>query len=128
AANYVKLATSRATAEAAADELGLDVSPSSLAGRISVEQPADTVLLEITARASTPRAAQQLADAWVEALADQVREIEDPQGRERAGTPQVRPIEAAELPSAPVSPDPIRNLAIGLALGLLLAFAYAMLR
>ena len=56
------------------------------------------------------------------------REIEDPQGRERAGTPQVRPVESAELPTAPVSPDPVRNLALGAALGLLLAFGYAMLR
>ena len=56
------------------------------------EQPPDTVYLEITARADTPLAAQRLADAWVLALADQVKEIEDPQGKERAGTPQVRPI------------------------------------
>ena len=128
AVNYVKLATSRATAEAVVDDLGLDVSPSSLVGSISVEQPSDTVLIEITARATSPIGAQQLADAWVSALADQVREIEDPRGLERSGTPQVLPVESAELPSAPVSPVPLRNLALGGALGLLLSLAYAMLR
>ena len=60
------------------------------------------------------------------ALAEQVKEIEDPQGKERAGTPQVRAVESAALPSAPISPDPVRNLALGAALGLLLAFGYAM--
>jgi len=128
AVSYVSIATSRATAEAVIDDLGLEVSPSSLVRDISVTQPADTVLLEITAQAGTPLEAQQLADAWVAALADQVSAIEDPQGRERAGTPRVMPVESAELPSAPISPVPLRNLALGGVLGLLLAFGYAMVR
>ena len=38
------------------------------------------------------------------------------------------PIESAELPSSPVSPNIPRNLAIGLALGLLLGAGYALVR
>lgn len=128
AVSYVKLATSRATAETVIDDLGLDTTPSELVRRITVEQPPDTAYLEITAQAGSPEQAQELADAWVVALAEQVKEIEDPRGKERPGTPQVRPVEAAALPTAPVSPDPVRNLALGLALGLLLAFGYAILR
>lgn len=128
AVSYVTLAKSRATAEAVIDDLGLDDSPSSLVSDITVEQPADTVLLEVTARAGAPLQAQELADAWVAALADQVQAIEDPQGREREGTPRVMPVESAELPTAPIAPDPVRNLALGAALGLLLAFGYAILR
>ncbi|MSZ77865.1 MAG: lipopolysaccharide biosynthesis protein, partial [Actinobacteria bacterium] len=51
AKSYVDIAKSRATAERAIEDLGLDTSPASLIGRISVEQPLDTVLLKITAKA-----------------------------------------------------------------------------
>jgi len=104
------------------------VSPSALVGSISVDQPPDTVLIAVSARAGTPKAAQELADAWVRALATQVQEIEDPQGREADGVPRVLPVEAAALPGSPVSPDPVRNLLIGAGVGLLLGLVYALLR
>ena len=82
---------------------------------VEVEQPIDTVLIKVTARAGTPLEAQQLADAWIAALADQVDQIEDPRGRDRAGTLKVVPVESAELPTAPVSPQTDRNVLLGLA-------------
>ena len=128
ATSYVDVATSRATAQAVIDELGLDASPAGLVGSISVTQPKDTVLLKISASAGTPREAQQLADAWVRALAAQVQKIEDPRGTGAAGVPQVLPIESAALPTAPASPNPKLNLMLGAVLGLGLALGYAMLR
>ncbi len=128
ATSYVDVATSRATAQAVIDELGLDASPAGLVGAISVTQPKDTVLLKISASAATPREAQQLADAWVRALATQVQRIEDPNGSGTVGVPQVLPIESAALPTAPASPNPRLNLMLGAVLGLGLAFGYAMAR
>ena len=128
ATSYVDIATSRATAQAVIDDLGLDASPAGLVGSISVTQPKDTVLLKITANAGTPEEAQQLADAWVRALATQVQEIEDPKDTGAPGVPQVLPIESAALPTAPSSPNPRLNLMLGAVLGLGLALGYAMLR
>ena len=127
AKSYVDIARSRATAQGVIDELGLEDTPSALIGRISVEQPLDTVLIKITAQAAQPLLAQQLADAWVTALADQVAEIENPSGRGQ-GALQVVPIEAAALPTAPVSPRVELNLLIGGVIGVLLGIAYALLR
>ncbi len=128
AKSYVDIAKSRATAEDVIDSLGLDAAPSSLIGSIDVDQPIDTVLIKITARAATPLEAQQLADAWIAALADQVAAIEDPKGRNKAGTLQVVPVESAELPTSPVSPQTDRNVLLGLVLGLLLGLGYAVIR
>lgn len=128
ATSYVDIATSRATAQAVIEDLGLDASPAGLVGSISVTQPKDTVLLKITAEASTPEAAQQLADAWVRALATQVQKIEDPSGTGAPGVPQVLPVESAAVPTAPASPNPRLNLMLGAVLGLGLALGYAMLR
>lgn len=128
ATSYVDIATSRATAQAVIEDLGLDASPAGLVGSISVTQPKDTVLLKITANAGTPEEAQQLADAWVRALATQVQKIEDPSGTGAPGVPQVLPVESAAVPTAPASPNPRLNLMLGAVLGLGLALGYAMLR
>ena len=128
ATSYVDIAKSRATAQAVIDDLRLYASPASLVGAISVTQPRDTVLLKVTANAGTPQEAQRLADAWVRALAPQVQAIENPEGVEQAGVPQVLPIEAAALPTAPISPRRTLNLALGALLGLMLGLGYALLR
>lgn len=128
AKSYVDIAKSRATAQEVIDALDLAASPQGLIGQITVEQPLDTVLIKITARASTPEGAQELADAWVTALASQVEEIENPDNSPRGAALSVVPVEAAELPTSPVLPRVELNLAVGLAAGLLLGFAYAMLR
>jgi capsular exopolysaccharide synthesis family protein len=129
ATSYVDIAKSRATAQDVIDDLDLDSSPSALVGRIDVQQPLDTVLLKITARASTPREAQELADAWVRALALEVKEIEAPNSDKLPdGTPRVIPVESAELPTSPVSPRTDRNTALGIVLGALLGLGYAVLR
>jgi capsular exopolysaccharide synthesis family protein len=128
ATSYVDIAQGRATAQDVINALHLSTNPQSLINQIDVVQPTDTVLLKITARAATPRGAQQLADAWVKALAFEVKKIEDPSGKERPGTLRVVPIESAALPGSPVSPAVTRNLLLGLVLGLLLGFAYAVVR
>lgn len=128
ATSYVDIAKSRATAESVIENLGIDASPSALVGRISVEQPIDTVLIKITARAGSPREAQDLADAWVKALARQIEGIEAPSGKLTDGTPRLIPVESAELPTAPISPNIPRNTVLGLIVGVLLGLGYAVLR
>ena len=128
AKSYVDIAKSRATASAVIDQLGLSDAPAALIGNISVDQPADTVLLKISARAATPEQAQALADAWVTALASEVAEIENPDGKPNATGLRVVPVEAAALPSSPISPRTRLNLLVGLLLGLLLGLVYAVVR
>ena len=127
AKSYVDIAKSRATAQGVIDELSLQASPAALIGNISVDQPLDTVLIKITARASTPIESQQLADAWVKALAKQVAQVENPSGKGTASL-KIVPIEAAALPTAPISPRTQLNLLIGLVIGVLLGLAYALIR
>ena len=124
AASYVDLAKSRATAQTVISDLGLDGAPASLIGAVSVSQPLDTVLIKISARAVTPRSAQQLADAWVQALKQQVDQVENPSGSSTQAL-RIVPIESAALPSSPVSPNTTRNIGLGFVGGLLLGTAYA---
>lgn len=129
ATTYVAIATSRAVAQTVIDKMHLSTSPAALVGQISVDQPTSTPLLKITAQAATPKAAQALADTWVGALATQVQAIQDaahaPTG---ASLAVIKEIDQATLPGSPVSPNPRRNLLLGLLAGLLLGAAYALLR
>jgi capsular exopolysaccharide synthesis family protein len=103
--------------------------PAALASRITVKQPPETFLIKITARADRPVVAQQLADAWVRALAAEVQTIEAPGKKDlKPGIPRVTAVESAQLPDAPISPDIRRNTLIGLAAGLMLALGYAAMR
>lgn len=125
--SYVQVAESRSVAQRVIDDLGLSTTPSALIGNINIDQPLDTVLLKITAKAASPREAQRLADAWVTATAAEVKDIENPDDVQQP-TVYVRPVNSAALPGAPVSPNPKRNLALGIAVGLLLGVAYAVVR
>ncbi|GAB3433744.1 polysaccharide biosynthesis tyrosine autokinase [Phycicoccus ginsengisoli] len=127
AASYVDLATSRATAQSVIDDLGLTASPAALIGQVSVTQPTDTVLIKISARAASPVQAQRLADAWVRALSEQVRKVEDPGGTAQQAL-RLEPVESASLPTAPISPNLTRNVGLGFVAGMLLGLGYAVLR
>ncbi|WP_344062055.1 polysaccharide biosynthesis tyrosine autokinase [Nostocoides vanveenii] len=126
AVSYADVARGRVTAQGVIDKLGLSTTPDALVQNITVTTPPDTVSLRIRATAGSPTIAQQLADTWVSVLADRIKEIEDPQ--DTGKTIRLEPVEPAAIPTAPVSPNPRRNLALGVVLGGLLGSAYAVLR
>lgn len=127
AASYVDLATSRATAQTVIDRLGLTIAPAALVSNVQVSQPVDTVLIKISARSATPISAQQLANAWVQALKSQVDVVENPTGATSQAL-RIVPIESAELPGSPVAPNTQRNLTLGVLGGLVAGMGYAVVR
>ena len=98
--------------------------PGELIGRITVTQPLD-VLIKISARAGTRGAAARRRLGGRARQAGPGRREPDRQVREQSL--RIVPIEAAELPGAPASPN-TRNLALGFVLGLMLGLGYAVLR
>jgi capsular exopolysaccharide synthesis family protein len=126
AASYVVLATDRATASLVIDDLGLDTTPEALVGRIDATQTPETVIISIAARASTPEDAQALADAWVGALAERVKDVEAGKSGEQGMRIEVS--ESAQLPTSPISPQVERNVLLGAVLGALLRLGYAVVR
>ena len=149
--SYVAIATSSEVADLVIESHALDGtdlprSAGALSSHISVDQPQDTVLITINARASRPAYAATLANAWVEALATKVEAIDGPQPAPEAtpkhgdtqGKDQTQATEQPQglhivtlnsaTPGSLVLPRKNLNLVIGLLLGALLGFGYAMLR
>lgn len=135
AKSYVELARNREVADRVIRALGLETTSQALVGRITATVPIDTVTLRISATAPTPQEALDLANAWIVALSEEIREIESPTPATNTGEGAVSsavvgliPQEAAVLPSAPSSPNTQLNLALGGLAGLALGSGYALLR
>ena len=128
--SYLAIATSTDTADSALTQLKGDptfanATAGSLIGKISVTQPTDTVLIKVSAQGPTPAAAATLANAWIAGLAQQIEAVETA-GPNSYGLHMV-PYSSAQL-GAQVLPRTNRNLLIGLVLGMLLGFVYALIR
>ena len=67
-ATYAVVATTRRNLEAVIEQLGLDDTPESLAGRVTVDSPSNSTLLTITAQDSSADQAAAIANALAEQL------------------------------------------------------------
>ena len=82
------------------------------------------MLINVSARGATPESAQHLADAWAQGLSEQIAKVE-------GSTPDEglhMQVYSSAQPGAQVLPRTQLNLVVGLVLGLLLGFAYALIR
>ncbi len=124
--SYLDIGTWRAVAEYAIADLKLSTTPEELVKQVSVSNPTNTVIIQVSASAATPEAARDLAQAWIRGIIAQIEQIEGADGK----TPPVTviPGDSARLPTAPSSPNIRLNLALGALIGLLLGFAYAVIR
>lgn len=130
AVGYESIAATRPVADRVIEQMKLDVTADSLLSRIEVTVPAATAEIRITASSEGAEEARELANAWVVALADQVKELESASvdGAERASAVNLHPLGQAVLPSGPVSPNAKLSLVVGGVLGLALGAAFALIR
>ncbi|MCP2264683.1 polysaccharide biosynthesis tyrosine autokinase [Promicromonospora thailandica] len=126
--SYAALATSPRVLEPVIEELGLDSTPYELASSVSAEQPAKTVLIDITVRDESPDLVARIANGVAESLATVVQELEQATGSEEDSPVQISTVREAAIPTDPVAPRAGLNLALGIALGLLLGVGLAVLR
>lgn len=125
--NYLSMAGWRDVAQYVIQDLHLNTTPQQLINQVTVTNPPNTVVLQITAQASTPQAARAIAEAWVQGL---VHTIDKYVGN---GTPGSAPVsvvlaDSAALPSAPIFPDLKTSLLVGALLGLGFGVAFALMR
>ena len=125
-ASYADLVTSNQLAERVSDDVG-GISTDSLRAKVSATNVPETVILEISATDPDPELARDIAQAYAEQLQLLVEELETPTGA-RAAVIKATLIDDAQVTDAPVSPDPVRNLALAAVLGLLLGVGLAVAR
>lgn len=130
AVSYKSIAGNRMVADRVITELELDEDSDSLLSRIKASVQTNTAEIRVTASAERAEDARVLADAWVVALAAQVKELEavaNGGASESAGV-ILQPLGRALLPTEPVSPNTPLIVALGGGLGLVLGVGYALVR
>lgn len=125
--SYAQLMKTPKALDPVVAELNDGTTTSEMAQQITVTTPPDTVLLEVSVQDASAKKAQRIATAIGETFPDVVSQIEKPSGK--ASSPiKVSLVRPAQTSESPVSPNPFRNLALGVVVGLILGFALAMIR
>ena len=124
-ADLVPKSSRIAAAAAALLDDGSD--PDELRSQIAAAVVPETVSIEITATDPEPKRARNIAQAYAQALSDLVPTLEPPRDNGE-GTIVATVLDSAEVSTTPVSPQPVRNLGLGVVLGLLLGVALAVVR
>ena len=126
-ASYADLVTSRQVASEVLQQVDSDLSPEELSDKVSATVRPETVNLEITVSDPDPALAQEFTAAFASEMREFITELEQPAG---GGAAPIKATiaESASLPTAPFSPQPVRNLGLAAVLGLLLGMGAAVLR
>ena len=125
--SYTKLLMGETLAQRTVDKLHLDMSAEELRTKVKASSPPDTVLIDVAVLDPSPVQARDIANALSDEFVVMVGEMETPPDGDR---PDARVVveQHASIPTKPVIPKTTRNIAIGLALGVLLGIGLALLR
>jgi capsular exopolysaccharide synthesis family protein len=125
--SYADLLTGPRLAGSVVRWLRLPMTASELAAEVSSRSIPQTVLLTATVTDTSPRRARELATAIGIQFPRLISVLERPPGKKHA-TVRVTVVAPATLPTAPVSPQPVRNIGVAVLLGLLIGIVLAAIR
>lgn len=107
--DYKEIITSRDVMKDVIATNSLSLSPDTLSKMISVTIPTDTRVISITVTNHDPQQAKDLANSIREVASEKIKSVTKVQ--------DVTPLEKAQLPSKPSSPNIKRNTMIGMLIG-----------
>ena len=118
--DFKEMIKSRTVVERVIQELNLNESYGSLAGRISVSNATDTRVVGISVKDADPKKAQMLANAIRDVAAEHIREVMDLEA--------VNVVDEANLPTSPSEPSKKKYTLIGVLIGVVLCAGVLILR
>jgi capsular exopolysaccharide synthesis family protein len=126
-ASYADVISGLELSQRVIDALGLKMSAPELSSKIDASVVPNTVVLKINVTDPSPAQAQRINTEVVKQLQKFVDELETPPGQ-HVPLLKASVVDAPRLPTSPVSPKPVLNLALGAFVGLLLGVGLAILR
>ena len=122
--SYAQIAGGRAVAQRAIDQLHIPMNADELVRNTKVTFTPESLVLRVTVADSDPQRVAALAGA----IADQFATLAPAVQPKGGPYTYAAVVERPTVPTYPVSPVPMRNLALGLVVGLLLGIALALIR
>lgn len=126
--SYVAVVKTGVVLDPVVEQLQLDMTGAQLSEYVSAASPTDSALINITATSSSAEQAAQIANAVGESFQNVVRTQLEPETENGASPVSLTITQNALVPSAPVSPNVLINLALGLLVGLAVGYGIAILR
>ncbi len=123
--SYAQIIGSRSIAQRAVTEGGLTQTPGEIVGGLQAQAVVDTQVITVVYHSNDPVVAQRVLNAVARAFVSEM----DRFGVDAGGTPALRVsvIDPAVAPGSPIEPQPLRNMALAVTLGLLLGGSLALL-
>ena len=125
---YAEIASGRSVAQQAIDKLGIPMSADALVGETKVVYQPDSTSFQLSVVDSNAARAASLAGAMADQFTVELPKVEASIDGLSSAPPVASVIERPLVPDAPISPNPTRNIALGLIAGVLLGVALALLR
>jgi capsular exopolysaccharide synthesis family protein len=125
--SYAALLTGDRLAKAIAAGPGIDLDPPQVRARVTAQSLPDTVLLQATIRDGSTGRSRLIATELAVQFKALVELLETPPGKQTSSV-KVEVVAGPEVSELPVSPRPVRNLALAGLLGLLAGVGAAVLR
>lgn len=123
--SYVNVVTAPVVLQPVIEALDLDTTADALAQRVQVEVPDGTVLMDISVSDTDAARAAAVNDQVVDEFVQRVTALESPSSS-RESPVKISVLKPATAPESPASPNAMRNLLVGAALGLILGLAVAL--
>ena len=124
--SYAALVKSTDIAQQVVDVADAEITADQVADATAATADAKTVLLNVAVTNSDPQRALQLAQGFGEVLPEVINRLETPDGGGPA-LAKLTVVNPPALPTSPVAPKVEQNVAIGLALGLLVGVGISLL-
>lgn len=124
--SYVEAVTSTPVMQSVVEELGVPLTPEAVAAKIDVNNPLDTVNLEICTTDANPEQAQRITSVAAEQFEAYVDSIEVPLENGQSFI-KISEVSAPSLPTSPVSPRTTINIALGFLVGMAVGVGAAVL-
>lgn len=125
--SYTKLVTTPKVLGPIAKDLGIAGGAKALKKTIQTTVPPDTVMLDVTVTDPSAARAKSVAQRIGHDFPKIVDKLETTKG-DKASPVKVTVVDTPTISTTPVSPKPVRNVALGLVLGLLIGIGAAVLR
>ncbi len=117
---YGELIKTRAVSDKVIENLNLQINYGQFASKVNVSLVKDTEIIKIQVNDGDPALAADIANETAEVFMEKVKEI--------MRVENVQVIDPAQVPTAPVSPRPLMNIAIAGVLGIMLGVFIAFLK
>ncbi|PRA81993.1 polysaccharide biosynthesis tyrosine autokinase [Microbacterium sp. MYb66] len=116
--SYVALVSSSLVLQPVIDDLGLDVEPSALAGKVRASAAINSLAITVTVSDRNPSQAARLANAIGDSFATVVVEQLEKRPDDASSLIRIDTLQAAQVPVTPVAPNMVLSILIGGLIGL----------